>query len=188
MSSVRVGSLGNPSARAQAAAASGTLSSQRAVPLPANGLILIDQVIRDVQAEGLAYMQPRIRAETTGPGMVRAYIESNLAFIRDHRNHMAAILDIARNAVTADGQRRFHRDGEATRAERLLTELLAKFQAAGELRADFDPKVMAVTIGAAITAIPPRLVADPNLDVDSYAAEIATTFDLATRLVQAHHD
>jgi len=149
---------------------------------------LIDQVIRDVQAEGLAYMQPRIRAETTGPGMVRAYIESNLAFIRDHRNHMAAILDIARNAVTPDGQRRFHRDGEATRAERLLTELLAKFQAAGELRADFDPKVMAVTIGAAITAIPPRLVADPNLDVDSYAAEIATTFDLATRLVQAHHD
>ena len=142
---------------------------------------LIEQVVHDVQAEGVAYMQPRIRAETTGPGMLRAYIESNLAFMRDHRSHMAAILEIARNAITADGHRRFYRDGEVGRAERLLGELLDRFQAAGQLRPDFDPTVMAVTIRAAIDAVPPRLVFEPDLDIDHYAAEIATTFHLATR-------
>jgi TetR/AcrR family transcriptional regulator, fatty acid metabolism regulator protein len=142
---------------------------------------LIDQVVRDVQAEGADYMQPRIRAEATGSGMLRAYIESNLAFVRDHRNHMAAILEIARNAFTADGRRRFYRDGEAGRPERLLGELLARFQAAGQLRPGFDPTAMAMTIRAAIDAVPPRLVSDPNFDIDNYAAEIATTFHLATR-------
>jgi AcrR family transcriptional regulator len=142
---------------------------------------LIEQVVHDVQAEGVAYMQPRIRAETTGSGMLRAYIESNLAFMRDHRNHMAAVLEIARNGITADGQRRFYHDGEAGRAERLLGEFLARFQAAGQLRPDFDPTVMAVTIRAAIDAVPPRLVSEPDLDIDRYAAEIATAFHLATR-------
>jgi AcrR family transcriptional regulator len=142
---------------------------------------LIEQVVRDVLAEAAAYMQPRIRAETTGSGMLRAYIESNLAFVRDHRNHMAAIHAIARNGATADLQRRFNRDGGVGQAERLLGELLARFQAAGQLRPDFDPAVMAVTIRAAIDAIPPRLVSEPDLDIDHYAAEIATTFHLGTR-------
>lgn len=51
----------------------------------------------------------------------------------------------------------------------------------GELRPDFDPRVMAVAIRAAIDAVPRRLAHDPDLDVDSYAREIATAFDLATR-------
>lgn len=142
---------------------------------------LIEQVVRDVQAEIIAYMQPRIHTETTGSGMLRAYIESNLGFMRDHRNHMAAILEIARDGVTADLKRRFYQDPHAGQAEPLLEEFLARFQAAGQLRPDFDPKVMAVAIRAAIDAVPPRLVLDPDLDIDNYAAEIATTFHLATR-------
>jgi AcrR family transcriptional regulator len=142
---------------------------------------LITQMVHDVVADGIAYIRPRVLVETTGPGMLRAYIESNLAFMREHRNHMAAIVEIARNGVTADGQRRFYRDAEAGRAERLLGDLLARFQAAGQLRPDFDPKVMAVAIRAAIDAVPPRLASDPDLDIDNYAREIATTFHLATR-------
>jgi len=30
-------------------------------------------------------------------------------------------------------------------------------------------------------AVPPRLVYEPDLDIDNYAAQIATTFHLATR-------
>jgi TetR/AcrR family transcriptional regulator, fatty acid metabolism regulator protein len=142
---------------------------------------LIEQVVRDVLAEVAAYMQPRIRAEKTGSGMLRAYIESNLAFVRDHRNHMAAIHEIAQNGATADMRRRFSGDGEVGPAERPLGELLARFQAAGQFRPDFDPKIMAVMIRAAIGAVAPRLAAEPDLDIDSYAAEIATTFHLATR-------
>ena len=68
------------------------------------------------------------------------------------------------------------------RAERLLGDLLARLQAAGQLRPEFDPNVMAVAIRAAIDTVPPRLVSAPDLDIDSYAGEIATTFHLATRI------
>jgi TetR/AcrR family transcriptional regulator, fatty acid metabolism regulator protein len=142
---------------------------------------LVEQVVQDVRAEGIAYIQPRIRAEVTASGMLRAYIESNLSFMREHRNHMMAIVEIARNGVTADGQRRFSSGIDAGRAERLLGDLLAGFQVAGELRPDFDPSLMAVAIRGAIDAVPSRLVSDPDLDIEKYATQVATAFDLATR-------
>jgi len=40
---------------------------------------------------------------------------------------------------------------------------------------------MAMAIRAAIDAVPRQLAHDPNLDIDSYANEIASIFDLATR-------
>jgi TetR/AcrR family transcriptional regulator, fatty acid metabolism regulator protein len=140
---------------------------------------LIKQVVDDVIAEGLAYMHPRILAETTGSGMLRAYIESNLAFIRDHRNAMVAIVEIARNDLT-DGRRHFYGHSEVDQAVLNLDDLLTRFQAGAELRPDFDPKVMAVAIRAAIDVVPPRLLVDPNFDVDNYARELADVFDLAT--------
>jgi len=95
---------------------------------------------------------------------------------------MVAIIDIARNGgVTTGGRRRV--DGrDVDVAVHLLEELLARLQAEGKLRGDFDPGVMAVAIRAAIDSVPYRLVLDPDLDVNHYAREIATIFDLATRL------
>jgi hypothetical protein len=46
-------------------------------------------------------------------------------------------------------------------AIRDLEQLLARFQAAGELRPDFDARVMKVAIRAAIDAMPPWLTLDP---------------------------
>ena len=40
---------------------------------------LIKQVVHEVVQQGIAYMRPRIVARSTGPTMLRAYIESNLA-------------------------------------------------------------------------------------------------------------
>ncbi len=142
---------------------------------------LIRQVVTEVIEAGRAYMIPRILAESTGPAALRAYIESNLAFMREHRNHMVAIVDIARSGgLTTEGRRRV--DGrDVDVAVHLLEELLARLQAEGELRSDFDPGVMAVAIRAAIDSVPHRIVRDPDLDVDRYAREIATIFDLATR-------
>jgi AcrR family transcriptional regulator len=142
---------------------------------------LIAQVVSEVLEQGKAYMRPRILAESTGPGTLRAYIESNLAFMNEYRNHLIAIVEIGRNGTTADGQRRFYGDANVDEAVRILGQLLARFQAAGELRRDFDPKVMAIAIRAAIDAVPPRLIFDPALDINNYAHEIATTFDRATR-------
>jgi AcrR family transcriptional regulator len=142
---------------------------------------LIKEVVRQVLEQGIDYMRPRILAESTGPGILRAYIESNLAFMREHRNHLIAIVEIGRNGTTIDGQRVYYGDANVDEAVTILEQLLGRFQATGEFRPDFDPKVTAVAIRAAIDAVPPRLTFDPNLDIDNYAHQIATTFDLATR-------
>lgn len=141
---------------------------------------LITEIVRGVLQEARAYMVPRILAETSGPAMLRTYIESNLVFIREHRNHLIAIVEIARHRVAEETPGRLpnHDPGEGVRA---LAKLLADFQQAGDFRPDFDPRVMAITIRAAIDAVPPRLALDPDFDIDEYRREITTTFDLATR-------
>jgi hypothetical protein len=59
---------------------------------------------------------------------------------------------------------------------------LSGSQEAGQFRPGFDPHVMAIAIRAAIEAASPRLALDAEVDIDNYASEIATTFDLATRI------
>ena len=145
---------------------------------------LMKQVVRDVIEKGMAYMRPRILTGETGPGMLRAYIESNLAFMRENRKELIAVHEIARSA---DGRRLFYGDSDVVDAVRALEHLLAGFQKAGQLRPDFDPHVMAIAVRAAIDAVPSRLGPEPDFDIDNYASEIVTVFDLATR-IEAHHD
>ena len=142
---------------------------------------LISEIVRAVIDQSRAYMLPRITAEATGPGTLRAYIESNLVFIREHRNLLIAIVEIARHRV-AEGTARHLPDHQPDQAVRVLAELLARFQKAGELRSDFDPRAVAIAIRAAIDAAPARLsAADPQFDIDAYAQSIIQVFDLATR-------
>jgi len=141
---------------------------------------LIRELVADVVARGVAYMEPRIDAEPTGSGKLRAYIESNLAFMRENRNHMVAIVEIVLNARAADGSRLYdlsvQDDGVAA-----LQQLLAYFQGTGEFRAGFDPHVMAMAIRASINAVPAQLTRHPALDVGHHAHELADLFHVATR-------
>ena len=145
---------------------------------------LIKQIVDDVVRQGMAYMRPRIVAHSTGPAMLRAYIESNLAYMSEHRKDLIAIVEIAR---APDGRRIFYGDTDVDDAVRALEHLLAGFQKAGQFRPDFTPRAMAVTIRAVIDAVPSRLALNPELDIDGYAKEIATAFHLATR-TEAPHD
>jgi hypothetical protein len=133
--------------------------------------------VHQAAEEAKAYIRPRILAESTGPGMLRAYIESNLAFMRDHRNNVIAMVEIARSA---EGRRIFYADTDVIEAVRALEQGLSGFQTAGQFRPDFDPHVMAIAIRAAIEAASPRLALDPEFDMNSYSSEIATLFHLAT--------
>jgi AcrR family transcriptional regulator len=140
---------------------------------------LVKELVKEVMTTAEAYMRPRITAEASGAGMLRAYIESNLEFMRDHRNLMIAVVEIARNARAADGSRPF---GPALGAGAdALRQLLGHFQELGEFRAGFDPLVMAMAIRAAIDAVPSRLAQDPELDAGHYGRELADLFLLATR-------
>jgi len=139
---------------------------------------LIKQVVHAAAEQAKAYIRPRILAESAGPAMLRAYIESNLVFMRDHRNNVIAMVEITRSA---EGRRIFDGDADVIDAVRALQHVLSGFQAAGQFRPDFSPHVMAIAIRAAIEAASPRLALDPEFDIDNYASEIATVFDLATR-------
>jgi AcrR family transcriptional regulator len=143
-----------------------------------------DELIRELAAElvahGVAYMQPRIDAAPDGAGKLRAYIESNLAFMRDNRNHVAAIVEIALNARAADGSRLYDFSVQDAGVA-ALQQLLAHYQHTGEFRTGFDPHVMAMAIRAAINAVPAQLARDPALDISHHAHELAGTFHLATR-------
>jgi AcrR family transcriptional regulator len=136
---------------------------------------LIKELLQELIARAGEYMRPRIEAEQTGAGMFRVFIESNLAFMAANRNHVAATVEIALNARAADGSQLFgHRFNEAAVAA--VTEMLTYFQGTGEFRADFDPRVMAMAVRAAIDTIGPRLIRDPGLDVAHHARELASMF------------
>lgn len=141
---------------------------------------LVNEVIADVVRKGEAYIRSRAMAEASGTGRLRAWIESNLAFMGEHRNHLIAFYEIAVNARDSDTSWRAVSavlkagiDG--------VHELLVEFQEKGAFRPDFDPRVMAFAIRSAIDAVPPRLARDPDFDVEHYGRELATVFDLATR-------
>jgi TetR/AcrR family transcriptional regulator, fatty acid metabolism regulator protein len=140
---------------------------------------LIKQVVHEAAEQAIAYIRPRALAESTGPAMLRAYIQSNLAFMRDHRNNVIAMIEIARSP---EGRRIFSGDTAVINAVGALEQVLSGFQTAGQFRPDFDPHVMAIAIRAAIEAASPRLALDPEFDIDNYASEISTVFELATRV------
>jgi len=140
---------------------------------------LIRELVSELSAKGRAYLGPRLEAEQTGTGMLRTYIQANLAFIRENRNHVLATVEIALNGRSADGSPLYDLSiREAGIAA--LQELLAHFQGTGEFRTDFDPLVMALAIRATLDAVPARLARDPGLDLDYYGRELADLFQIAT--------
>ena len=141
---------------------------------------LIRELVVELSAKGRAFMAPRLEAQPTGAGMLRAYIESTMDFVRENRNHVAAVVEIALNARSADGGSLydFSIREEGTEA---LRQLLAYFQGTGEFRTDFDPAVMAMAIRSALDAVPTGLARDPGLDLGHYGRELADLFLIATR-------
>ena len=145
---------------------------------------LIRELLQELITRAGEYMRPRIEAEQTGAGMLRAFIESNLAFMAENRNHVTATVEIALNARAADGSQIYGRRFNDA-AVAVVTEMLTYFQGTGEFRADFDPQVMAMTVRAAIDTVGPRLIRDPALDVAHHARELASLFVRAASKDQA---
>ena len=141
---------------------------------------LISEVVAEVLARAEEFMRPRVAGHSSGPEVLRAYIESNVAFMAEYRNHVLAILEIARGAGKAESGPSFD-PAVLNAGAAALVKLLANYQRKGELRADFDPRVMAMTIRAAIDAVPRRLASEPKLDLEHVGRQLAELFDLATR-------
>jgi hypothetical protein len=122
---------------------------------------------------------PRIEAQTTVSAQLRAFIEANLAFMDAHRQQMIATFDIIRSARLEDGQTLISSDLAETDVA-ALEGLLRQGQAQGEFRA-FNPRIMAETILSLRNELLVQLAAKPDLNLNLYAQEWVTLFDLATR-------
>jgi AcrR family transcriptional regulator len=140
---------------------------------------LIEQVVTEIYTAAVQVVTPQIAAQPTARLRLQAYIRSAVDYIGTHRMRMTALLEIVFNFRTADGKLRY---GGTTEKWILtaLEALLRQGQEEGEFRA-FDLHVMAVTIRRAIDAVAPLFATNPNLDVESYAQELVTLFDRATR-------
>ena len=139
---------------------------------------LLEQVVTEIYTAAVQAVTPQIAAQPTAQLRLQAYIRSAVDYIGTHRMRMAALLEIALNFRTADGKLRYR--GTEEWILTALEALLRKGQQEGDFR-PFDLRVMAVTIRRAIDALPSLLAANPNLDVESYARELVTLFDRATR-------
>ena len=140
---------------------------------------IVDAVIEKVVGAGRTHMEPRIMAETSAAGRLRAYIESDLEFIDAYRKPLLALVEIAMSARRADGSLVIGPEALVRRVAN-LEELLRAGQRSGEFRR-FNTRAMALTIIQAIDGVPRLLAREPNLDVKLYATELATVFALATR-------
>jgi TetR/AcrR family transcriptional regulator, fatty acid metabolism regulator protein len=136
---------------------------------------LVRELVAELSAKGRAYLGPRLEAERTGAGMLRTYIESNLSFVRENRNHVMAVVQIALNARSSDG-RPLYDFSIREAGVAALRQILVHFQGTGEFRADFDADIMAMAIRAALDAVPARLARDPDLDIGRYGRELADLF------------
>jgi AcrR family transcriptional regulator len=139
---------------------------------------LLEQVVTEIYTAAVQAVTPQIAAQPTAALRLQAYIRSAVDYIGTHRMQMVALLEIALNFRTADGKLRYN--GTEEWILTALEALLRQGQEEGEFRA-FDLRVMAVTIRRAIDAVAPLFAANPNLDVESYAQELVTLFDRATR-------
>ena len=121
-----------------------------------------------------AFMAKRMSGCSGPTEALWAYIEGNVEFIGAHQTDMKALVDIFMNGGFAY---------DATTEAAVVSPIegiLAAGQASGEFR-QFDNKVMATLVQRAVDGLPFLLAADPTIDVASYAAEVVTVFDLATR-------
>ncbi|MFG3438933.1 TetR/AcrR family transcriptional regulator [Nonomuraea sp. NPDC047897] len=140
---------------------------------------LVQQIVQDAFTTGDAFVRPRIEAQSTAAGMLRAYIEASVEFYRTHRQHMLALLDIWTNFRTGDGRQRLGvRDNEAEMTD--VEEILRFGQATGEF-GEFSTRVMAVSVKQAVDGVLILMASYGDLDFDTYARELAALFDRATR-------
>jgi AcrR family transcriptional regulator len=133
---------------------------------------LIAAIIAETIARGAEFVGGRMDPAASPRAQLRGYIEGEMAFLGTHRDHARALVEIynARAADYAPHARTFVSALEA---------LLVRGQRNGEFR-DFSPRVMAISIRAAIEIVPHIIASDPTIDLDEYGRELAALFEHAT--------
>jgi TetR/AcrR family transcriptional regulator, fatty acid metabolism regulator protein len=120
------------------------------------------------------------RIEDVPPGrFVAVYLGAWVDYYRTNRREMMAIAELWTGFRDASGHP--HLDARTLGRERELVEsALAAGQAEGSF-GEFSPRVMAVTLKAALDGLLAQLALDSGLDLDAYRDELVGLFERATR-------
>jgi len=140
---------------------------------------LFEATVRQIYGEIWDAVRPRLLAESTAAGQLRAFIEAEFAYLALHRPQLLTISYILMNHRDRHGRLYLLEAAEKNNLE-LLGKMLEQGKKSGEFR-DFAVLPMAVTLMHSINGALGQWAADPKLSLGDYARELVTIFDLATR-------
>ncbi len=140
---------------------------------------LVEAAVEQIFGEMRAFIEPRLDAEQTARGQLRAYIGSEFAFLEHNRAKLLAVSYILMNHRDQRGVLYLQERSESAYLKSVIA-ILKKGQADGEFRS-FALVPMATTLMHAINGGLAQWVANPKLSLAEYADELITIFDLATR-------
>ncbi|WP_231974105.1 TetR/AcrR family transcriptional regulator [Pseudonocardia sp. HH130630-07] len=138
---------------------------------------LFDQIVAQIYERITEFVVPHLDRETTVVGRLGARFRSIATYANAHRAEMVALTEILSHLRDADGRLRY---GDAFNEPyyQRLEETFRGGQESGEL-CSFDPRVMAVTVQAAIDSMIAYADTHPDHDVEAHGAELARTFERA---------
>lgn len=139
---------------------------------------LLEQVVSEVFRAATETVRPRVDAEETAAGKLRAYLRARIGFLGTHREHMLALFEIWMNFRDANGKLRLG-ESDAESTVKAIEEILYAGQRSGEFGA-FATSVMAMSIRQAVDGVLLQLRTKPDLDLDLYTRELESLFDRAT--------
>lgn len=140
---------------------------------------LVSAVVEHVFAVVRDTVAPLVAAATGARAQLHAYVTERIRFLGTHAEEMLALLDIAISARNPDGDQA-HPEVGPERAVQDLEALLARGQTEGVFRG-FELRPMALLISQAVDGVLLQLASRPDIDLEHWAGEIATSVDLATR-------
>ena len=140
---------------------------------------LIEETVHQIYEEIWDSVRPRLLAESTSAGQLRAYLEAEFAYLEANRAQLLTITYILMNHRDRKGRLYLHEEAEKTNLE-MLGKMLEEGQKSGEFR-DFAVLPMAATLMHSINGALGQWAADPKLSLGDYARELITIFTLATR-------
>jgi AcrR family transcriptional regulator len=139
---------------------------------------LIYAVVAHVFDSITASLEARL-GRTTPETFVADYIGAWVEYYRENTPNMLAIAEIWSGFRDESGHRRFGAD--AVRGELDIVQRVLEMGQADGSRGAFSARVMAVSIKGALDALLGQLAADPDLDLETYGAELTALFERATR-------
>lgn len=143
---------------------------------------LIQSVIADVLASMTEYIEPRLEAAEPlvyPERFIAPYITTWVEYYRTHTREVLALVRIYNAFRDETGRPSPAFD---VRADEIVTigRVLEKGQVRGGL-GDFDARTMAAVMKAALDDVLTQYANNPDLDLETYAAELVALFERATR-------